>query len=144
MIAALAAGLTLAGCSTAGDGADRALSLLPAGGKAKASDDAETAILAALNGGIIGSVAGETLGERDRRKALAAEYRALETAPVGRSVTWRGDRSGLLGEVSAAQAYQVGSQNCRHYTHRVEGGARPMVANGTACRSEDGVWTPVS
>jgi surface antigen len=101
-------------------------------------------VLAALNGGIIGPVIGEQLSRQDRQKALEAEYRALETAPVGRTISWSGERSGLAGEVTAAQAYQVGSQNCRQYTHTVRSSGQPVVARGTACRGADGSWTPLT
>ncbi len=132
---------SLAGCGVASN-ATRALPLVPdRPAQAPAGDDG---VLAALNGGIIGPVAGDRFSERDRRRALEAEYRALETAPVGQSVAWSNDRSGFSGEVSAAQAYQVGSQNCRQYTHRVNAGGQQIEARGTACRAENGAWTPLT
>ena len=48
------------------------------------------------------------------------------------------------GEVVAAQPYQVGSQNCRQYTHTVRIDGTPQSARGTACRNEDGSWTPLT
>ncbi|WP_099865106.1 RT0821/Lpp0805 family surface protein [Pararhizobium haloflavum] len=135
--------ISLAGCA-ASSGKTTALALLPASaGASSASDDEET-LFEALNGGIIGPIAGEQLSDRDRRRAIEAEYRALETAPVGRTISWTNERSGLSGEVSAAQAYQVGSQNCRQYTHTVTGKGQPLIARGTACRSDDGAWTPLT
>lgn len=129
----------LAGCATSAG--PSALPLLP---ERTPSADETSPFIEAMNGGIISRVAGEALSDLDRRRAIAAEYNALETSPVGQSVTWSNDRSGLSGEVSAAQAYQVGAQNCRRYTHvlRYEGGE--TQASGTACRAEDGTWTPLS
>lgn len=140
MVLMAALTVALAGCTTAST-STRALSLLPGGDDAP---PAETGVLAALNGGIIGPVVGDQLTRDDRRRALQAEYQALETVPVGRSISWSGERSGLTGEVKAAQAYQVGSQNCRQYTHTVRGGTQPIVARGTACRDSAGAWTPLT
>jgi surface antigen len=140
LLALSVAGLT--GCSVASN-ATRALPLVPDAPAATAQSSDE-GVLAALNGGIIGPVAGNRFSDRDRRRALEAEYRALETAPVGQSVAWSNDRTGFSGEVAAAQAYQVGSQNCRQYTHRVNAGGQQIEARGTACRDENGAWTPLT
>lgn len=138
------AGTLLAGCATSGDTAG-ALAMLPTAGGGGQQTVSEEVLLAAMDGGIIGDVAGRAMSERDLRRAAAAEYRALETSPVGQSVTWSNERTGLFGEVSAAAAYQVGAQNCRQYTHTVTGlSAEPIEARGTACRAENGVWTPLS
>ena len=137
------AGVLLAGCSTTGGGSSGALAMLPDTGKSETAS--ESAIVEAMHGGIISSVAGGSLSGRDARRAIVAEYTALETAPVGQSVNWTNERSGVSGKVEAAQPYQVGSQNCRQYTHTVSGlGAAPVVARGTACRAENGAWTPLT
>lgn len=139
------AGMLLAGCATSGDTGAGALAMLPTASEPGQQAVSEDVLLAAMDGGIIGDVAGRAMSERDLRKAAAAEYRALETSPVGQSMTWANERSGLSGIVSAAAAYQVGSQNCRQYTHTVTGlGAAPVEARGTACRDDKGVWTPLS
>ena len=133
----------LAGCASSQTGSST-LAMLPASLGSERGQTADNAFLTALNGGIIAPVAGNTLSERDLRKALEAEYNALEAAPVGQSVAWTNERSGLSGEVAAAQAYQVGSQNCRQYTHTLPGSGQPIVARGTACRSAEGTWTPLT
>jgi surface antigen len=71
-----------------------------------------------------------------------AEYKALESAPAGQSVTWRDERTGRSGTVTASQPYRVGSQDCRPYSHTISasaGGTR--TSRGTACRNPDGSWT---
>lgn len=80
----------------------------------------------------------------DRAKALAAEYRALEYSPGGKPVDWSDPDTHVHGRVVAAQPYQVGSQNCRQYTHTVYIGDVAQSARGTACRNPDGSWTPLS
>jgi surface antigen len=107
--------------------------------RAAQSDNA----LEALGGGIIATNIAPRLSNGERRRALEAEYKALENAPVGQSVAWSNERGTVSGQVSAAQAYQVGSQNCRQYTHTVLVDGQSLVARGTAFRNEQGNWTPL-
>lgn len=111
-------------------------------------DDAETEnsayYIKALRGGLVARVPGLKLGDANRSRALEAEYKALETSPGGQAVMWEGD-GGTRGEVIAAVPYQVGSQNCRQYSHTVTlKGAAPLTARGAACRNTNGSWTPLS
>jgi surface antigen len=104
---------------------------------------AENLILA-MGGGLLVGEAGEELSQKEKTRALEAEYRALEYTPVGQTVTWGDKPSGRYGEVVAAQAYRVGSQDCRQYSHTVHAGGQPRVARGTACRNADGSWTTLT
>lgn len=104
----------------------------------------ESRIIGAMGGGLIGGSLGVGLDAQDRRRALEAEYRALEYTPGGQPVTWKGKSGGRSGEVVAAQPYSVGSQNCRQYIHTVYVGLEPQSARGTACRNSDGSWTPLT
>ena len=101
-------------------------------------------IIAAMKGGLIGGDLGANLGSRDRRKALEAEYRALEYTTPGTPVAWRSEDGRITGRVVAAQPYRVGSQDCRQYSHAVASGAEESDARGTACRSPNGSWTPLT
>jgi len=101
-------------------------------------------IIAQMKGGLIGGDIGRNLPERDRRKALEAEYKALEYTPGGTAVAWQSDNGRTGGQVVAAQPYRVGSQDCRQYSHRITDGARQAEARGTACRNPDGSWTPLT
>ncbi|MDL2402354.1 hypothetical protein [Rhizobium mayense] len=102
---------------------------------------ASTRYIAALEGGIVGRT-GIKLSDNDKQRALEAEYRALETAPLGQPVAWTGKN--VTGEVVAAAPYQVGSQNCRQYTHTITVDGKPTQARGAACRNDDGTWTPLN
>jgi len=77
------------------------------------------------------------------KSALQAEYQALEYSPAGKAVDWKNSSGSRSGEVVAAQPYQVGSQNCRQYTHTIRIDGTPQTSRGTACRNEDGSWTPL-
>jgi surface antigen len=134
----------LAGCATT-SGSDR----LDQTGQQIAdatSTEPETSAyyIQALKGGLVSRIAGVKLSGPDRSRALEAEYKALEVSPSGQSVMWTGS-SVAKGEVVAAVPYQVGSQNCRQYSHSVvvSDGAPPLVARGAACRNANGSWSPL-
>ena len=101
-------------------------------------------LLDAMAGGLVGGPIGQDFSMGDRRAALEAEYKALEYTRSGEKVTWQGKTSGLHGEVTVGQPYQVGSQNCRQYSDTVYAGAAARTAKGTACRNPDGSWTPLT
>ena len=100
-------------------------------------------VVGALAGGVIGNNIGRQLDERNRQAALQAEYNALERGRPGEPVRWQGD-NGVYGQVVPQQSYQVGSQNCRRYTHTIYIDGRPEQASGTACRQPDGSWRPLA
>ncbi|MFB2606658.1 hypothetical protein ACE04B_32635 [Rhizobium phaseoli] len=101
---------------------------------------ASAAFITALQGGIVGR-SGVSLSDSDKQRALEAEYRALEGAAVGQPVVWSGKN--VTGKVVAAAPYQVGSQNCRQYTHTLTVDGKDTVARGAACRTDDGSWSPL-
>ncbi len=101
---------------------------------------ASATYIAALQGGIIGR-SGVDISDSDLQRALEAEYRALESAAVGQPVVWSGRN--VSGRVVASAPYQVGSQNCRQYTHSVTIGGKETVARGSACRNDNGSWSPL-
>ncbi len=100
-------------------------------------------IAGALADGLIGDSVGRRLDQTSRRAALQAEYNALERGAPGQPVRWQGT-NGTYGQVVPQQTYQVGSQNCRRYSHTIYVDGTPQQASGTACRNPDGTWTPLS
>ena len=101
-------------------------------------------IVEAMAGGLVGGLTGADLDSRDRRRALEAEYRALEYMQAGQSVIWGKAGSDRYGEVVAGSPYRVGAQNCRQYKHTVQISQRSRTARGAACRNDDGSWTPLA
>ncbi|MBB5045101.1 surface antigen [Shinella fusca] len=129
--------VSVSGCATtSGSG--------PAGGGGLLSRKPEgpAVYITALQGGLVSRNAAAQLSKADTQRALEAEYRALEAAPGGQPVTWQG--SGVSGSVVAAAPYQVGSQNCRQYSHTLTVSGRETTTRGAACRNADGAWTPLS
>jgi len=132
--AVLSLSALVAGCSTTGG--------TSTGGLLSSNRSSTSApYISALQGGIV-SRSGVEIGSADRQRALEAEYRALEAAPGGQPVAWSG--RGISGQVVAAAPYQVGSQNCRQYTHTVTVGGTQSVARGAACRNTNGSWSPLT
>ncbi|WOC15207.1 hypothetical protein [Pseudochrobactrum sp. MP213Fo] len=112
-------------------------------GSALTSGSVSKTVLAPMGNGILGSTINQ-LAPADRRFALEAEYKALEYAPKGEAVSWKSRTGRSGGEVTAAQPYQVGSQNCRQYSHSFNVDGAPQTVRGTACRNNDGSWTPLT
>lgn len=129
---ALLVAVALTGCTTTKGAASR--------GIFSSKPSASAAFLTALQGGLVGR-SGVTLGDSDKQRALEAEYRALEGAAVGQPMLWTG--KDVTGKVVAAAPYQVGSQNCRQYTHTLTVDGKDTVVRGAACRNEDGSWSPL-
>lgn len=136
--AALLAGmLVLSGCGSTSLGRGK-LDGSRGDGIKSAADRAD-----AMAGGLIGGAVGKGLSDSERRKALEAEYRALEYGQSGQATEWKGGE-GHSGSVVPAQPYRVGSQDCRQYTHTVTIDGASQTARGTACRNPDGSWTTLT
>jgi surface antigen len=134
VLSALVSSVVLNGCSTRGTNGARTGMFF--GRTAPGAD-----YISALQGGIIGRIPVK-ISSGDRQRALEAEYRALEQAAVGQPVPWTGGNA--RGQVVAAAPYQVGSQNCRQYTHTIFVDGREAKERGAACRNDDGTWTPLT
>lgn len=143
-IAATVAACMLGACSTSGTGGSGSATQAFADPSGATRPHVGAAIVESLAGGLIGGPAGAGLDLRDRRRALEAEYRALEYTPAGQAVTWGRAGGGRHGEVVAGSPYRVGSQDCRQYTHTVNVDGRTQSARGAACRNPDGSWTPLA
>lgn len=129
----LLAALALQGCvSTTGIGGASAGSLSGEATQAK--------LLEPLQGGLVAGPLGEGLSAAEKTRAVAAEYRALETGFGQPPAQWADEGTGVRGEVTAGAPYRVGSQDCRAYTHKVVKGGAERVAEGSACRQPDGAW----
>lgn len=140
-VALVAALLAVSGCATtSGPGTGRTA---PTNGGTVTDSRPKTSeeMVSAMGGGLIGGALGTGLDARERRKALEAEYRALEYTQSGNEVAWKGDREGRSGIVVPAQPYRVGSQDCRQFQHTVVIDGASRNARGTACRNADGSWT---
>lgn len=140
--------LLVSGCSGASNQTIGATTGAIAGGVVgnqfgKGKGNIAATAIGALAGGIIGGGIGRELDQNSKQAALEAEYAALERGAPGQPVPWQGN-NGTYGQVVPQQAYQVGSQNCRRYTHTIYVGGTPQQAAGTACRNGDGTWTPLT
>jgi surface antigen len=85
--------------------------------------------------GVVGGAIGQSLAEKDRAAAIAAQQEAVSS---GSRKSWRGEK-GAYGFVTP------GAENgsCRDYTHKIFINGRPQEAKGQACR-ENGEWRVIS
>jgi len=102
----------------------------------------EQIIFQAMGSGLVGQAL-ENLPPQDQRAAMEAEYRALEYANLGQKMTWQSQDGLQSGTVTPGQPYRVGTQNCRQYRHEFTINNIPQTARGSACRNEDGSWSPL-
>lgn len=81
--------------------------------------------------GVVGGPIGQSLDEKDREAAIAAQQEAVTS---GERKSWRGAR-GAYGFIVPGPE----SGACRDYTHRIFVNGRPQEAKGQACR-QNGEW----
>jgi surface antigen len=98
---------------------------------------------AALSG-FLGKRIGAALDDEDRRRAYAAQLRALESGPSGAPVAWRNPDSGHYGNIVPGPAYDLNGAPCREYTHTVFIDGQLRTQRGTACRNPDDTWSVIS
>jgi surface antigen len=92
---------------------------------------------------LIGTTIGAALNDDDRRLAYEAQIKALESGSPGAPMPWRNPASGRYGNIVPGPAYTRKGAQCRGYSHSVTIAGQLEIARGTACRSQDGVWTAV-
>ena len=96
----------------------------------------------ALGKGILSGPLGQQLDEPSKRKAIAAELKALSSNIPGQPVNWQGTRK-REGTVIAGPAFEISTSVCRRYSHEVRVDGVASKADGTACKDSDGVWQPL-
>lgn len=106
-------------------------------------------LLAIGAGGLLGYFAGGYLMDQmspgSRNAVQTAEARALD-APVGQTIRWNSpDSSNTRGTITPIRAGrdQYGRE-CKEFQHTVTIDGRKEIANGTACRGDDGQWQIVA
>lgn len=149
ILIALAAILTT-GCSTVQSNPKTTIGAVGGGAlggliAGAAGGSAGTIVASTLGGIIVGGVIGKLLDDRDKRLAAEASQNALETAPTGRSVTWRNPDNEHSGAVTPVKTYQTPSGTyCREYEQIITIDGKREKVYGTACRQPDGSWRNVN
>ena len=85
--------------------------------------------------GVVGGPIGQSLDEKDRAAAIAAQQEAVAS---GARKSWRGAH-GAYGFVAPGPE----SGNCRDYMHKIFINGRPQEAQGQACL-RNGEWRVTS
>ena len=148
-IAALGAAL-LSGCQTMSQN-ETAGALL--GGVAGAvlgnqfgSGDGRVAMtaLGAVIGATVGAQIAESLDAASQQQASSATQQALDTAPVGGTVTWDNPANASGPASGATEITRVGMDSngnpCREFQQTITVGGQQETGVGTACRANDGTW----
>ena len=99
---------------------------------------------AAAGGALIGAFLGGRIGQYMDRQDRMEMQRALETAPVGRAVTWRNPDNGNRYSVKPTRTYYANQQPCREYITNASIGGKTQQIYGKACRQADGSWRVVN
>jgi surface antigen len=80
----------------------------------KSSQPATSDVLAALGNGLIGNA---SLEPADRKRALQAEYQALEYSPAGKAIEWKNSAlSGGIAELPAVHPHDPYRRNAANST----------------------------
>lgn len=85
--------------------------------------------------GVVGGPIGQSLDDKDRAAAIAAQQEAVAS---GARKSWRGAH-GAYGFIAPGPE----SGDCRDYTHKIFINGRPQEAKGQACR-QNGEWRVTS
>ncbi len=101
-------------------------------------------VVAAAGGALLGAFLGGKIGQYMDRQDRMEMQRALETAPVGKSVNWTNPDNGNQYSVEPTRTYYSNEQPCREYTTRALIGGKNQQIYGKACRQADGAWKVVS
>lgn len=98
-----------------------------------------------LLGAAIGNEIGRSLDRADQLAMERAAQSSLETAPVGRTTTWKNPDSGNQGTITPRKTFKRNDGTyCREFTQTITIGGKTENAYGTACRQPDGTWKLIS
>ncbi len=101
-------------------------------------------VAAAAGGALLGAYLGGNIGKSmDKVDRLEVQH-ALETAPVGKVVSWKNPDTGNAYQVKPTKTYYANSQPCREYTTHANIGGKSQEIYGKACRQADGSWKVAS
>lgn len=101
-------------------------------------------VAAAAGGALLGAYLGGNIGRTMDRLDRLEMQRALETAPVGRAVSWKNPDTGNSYTVKPTKTYYANQQPCREYTTHAMIGGKSQEIYGKACRKADGSWRVVN
>ncbi len=101
-------------------------------------------VAAAAGGALLGAFMGGKMGQYMDRQDKIEMQRALETAPVGKSVRWKNPDNGNQYRVKPTRTYYSNKQPCREYITNAIIGGKSQQIYGKACRQTDGSWRVVN
>lgn len=97
-------------------------------------------VVAAAGGALLGAYLGGQIGRSMDKVDQLEMQRTLETAPTGRSVSWKNPDTSNSYNVTPTKTYYMNQRACREYTTRAIIGGKNQEIHGRACRQTDGSW----
>ena len=97
-------------------------------------------------GGTAGYLAARRFSMSDRAMYTQTLAEALDTSTDGEMRYWLNPDTGLNGTIRPIRTYHRGedAQVCRDYRAAVNFRSSVTTGAGTACRGDDGQWTPIA
>lgn len=97
-------------------------------------------VAAAAGGALLGALLGGKIGQyMDKQDQMEVQH-ALETAPMGKSISWKNPDSGNQFDIKPTRTYYDAERPCREYTTTAIIAGKKEQIFGRACRQADGTW----
>ena len=114
----------------------------------KGSGKTAATAIGAVIGATVGRNIGQALDDTSRLRAGVAAQQALNTEPVGETITWENQDNAGGPAYGTATVTRQGSDSqgrtCREFQQTVTIGGRQEHSYGTACRDDNGDWKLVT
>lgn len=96
-------------------------------------------------GALLGNEVGRRLSKLDHKMANANLNKTLESSESDEGSSWSNPKTGNTGTATAGEPYEQASngRDCRDFETTVYTEDGEHIANGTACRNDDGSWEVV-
>ncbi len=145
LVATLSMSVFLAGCAEVNNEGVGTITGGVVGGLLGSQFGGGSGKVAATAGGVLlGAFLGGKIGQyMDRQDRMEMQH-ALETAPIGRGVSWKNPDNGNQYTVRPTRTYYSNEQPCREYTTNANIGGKTQQIYGKACRQADGSWRVIS
>jgi surface antigen len=96
--------------------------------------------VAIIVGTVLGAAIGANIGRDMDTADRACIGHTLELAPIGRTVAWDNDHTGVHYLVTPTRGFRLDQRECREFTAERYYDKKRYTSKGKACRGDDGEW----
>jgi surface antigen len=100
----------------------------------------DTRTVAIVVGTVLGVLVGHEVGRAMDEGDRGCFGHSLELAKNGRTVHWTNPDAGLAYALTPTRSFEIDGRPCRAFTLQTTYGGKGRSKNGSACRSDDGIW----